>query len=82
MHNPIAASRISVILFSIRVKLFLAKPSAKIYQLALDQLQVKAKDAVFVDDVIENIEACEKVGMTGIHFKDSQRALKKLKALL
>ena len=59
-----------------------AKPSAKIYEFALGQLQVKAKEAVFVDDVIENIEACEKVGMKGIHFKDSQGALKQLKALL
>ena len=59
-----------------------AKPSAKIYEFALEQLQVKAKEAVFVDDVLENIKACEKLGMKGIHFKDSESALKQLKALL
>ena len=59
-----------------------AKPSAKIYEFALEQLQVKAKEAVFVDDVQENIEACEKLGMKGIQFKDPESALKKLKALL
>jgi len=59
-----------------------AKPSAKIYEFALEQLQVKAKEAVFVDDVQENIEACEKLGMKGIHFKDPESAFKKLKALL
>lgn len=59
-----------------------AKPSAKIYQHALEQLQVKAKEAVFVDDVLENIKACEKVGMQGIHFKDPESALAQLKALL
>ena len=59
-----------------------AKPSAKIYQFALEQLQVKAKEAVFVDDIQENIEACEKLGMKGIHFKDPESALKQLKALL
>jgi len=58
------------------------KPSAKIYEFALEQLQVKANEAVFVDDVQENIEACEKLGMQGIHFKDSESALKQLKALL
>jgi epoxide hydrolase-like predicted phosphatase len=58
------------------------KPSAKIYEFALEQLQVKAKEAVFVDDVLENIEACEKLGMKGIQFKDPESALKKLKALL
>jgi len=59
-----------------------AKPEAKIYQIALEQLQVKAREAVFVDDVQENIKACEKLGMKGIHFKDSESALKQLKALL
>ena len=58
------------------------KPSARIFEFALEQLQVKAKEAVFVDDVLENIEACEKLGMQGIHFKDSESALKQLKALL
>jgi len=59
-----------------------AKPSAKIFQIALEQLKVKAKEAVFVDDFIENIEACEKVGMIGIHFKDPESAIKQVKALL
>ena len=59
-----------------------AKPSAKIYHFALEQLQVQANEAVFVDDVFENIKACEKIGMQGIHFKDPESALKQLKALL
>jgi len=59
-----------------------AKPSAKIYQFALDQLKVQPKEAVFVDDVLENIEGCEKVGMKGIHFKDPESTLRQLKALL
>jgi len=59
-----------------------AKPSAEIFQLALKQLEVSPGEAVFVDDVLENIEACERVGMKGILFKDPQNTLKKLKALL
>ena len=58
------------------------KPDPKIYQLALEQLQVRAEEAVFVDDVLENIEACQKVGMQGIQFKDPESAIKQLKALL
>jgi len=58
------------------------KPEARIYQIALEQLQVKAKEAVFVDDVQENIEACEKLGMKGILFKSPESTLKQLKALL
>lgn len=59
-----------------------AKPSAKIYDIALERLQVRAKEAVFVDDFYENIEGCEKVGIKGIHFKDPESALQQLKALL
>ena len=58
------------------------KPDPKIYQLALEQLQVKAEEAVFVDDVLENIEVCQKIGMQGIQFKDPESAIKQLKALL
>jgi len=59
-----------------------AKPSAKIYHIALDQLEVSPNEAVFVDDFIENIKACEKLGIHGIHFRDTEDALKQLKALI
>ncbi len=59
-----------------------AKPDPKIYQIALEQLQVKPKEAVFVDDMPENIEACEKLGMKGIRFTNPESALKQLKAIL
>jgi len=59
-----------------------AKPEAKIYLLALEQAQVKAEAAVFVDDVPANIEACEKLGMKGILFKDPQEAMQQLKEIL
>lgn len=59
-----------------------AKPSAEIFQIALKQLEVSPNEAVFVDDFIENIEACRKVGMKGILFKDPESAMKQVKALL
>ena len=59
-----------------------AKPEAKIYHIALEQFEVSPSEAVFVDDFIENIEACEKLGIKGIHFKNPKVALKELKALL
>ena len=58
------------------------KPSAKIYELALEQAKVKAKEAVFVDDVAVNIEACEKVGMKGILFKDASETVNQINGLL
>lgn len=59
-----------------------AKPAEKIYRIALEKLQVKPKEAVFVDDFIENIEACEKIGMKGIQFRNPEDALDQLNRLL
>jgi len=59
-----------------------AKPSPKIYRVSLDQLGVSPGEAVFVDDFIENIEACEKLGMKGIHFKDPDTAMEQVRRLL
>lgn len=59
-----------------------AKPDPKIYRLALEQAQVRANEAVFVDDFIENIEACQKIGMKGIHFTDPAYAIEQVSAML
>jgi HAD superfamily hydrolase (TIGR01509 family) len=68
------------IVISAEVKV--AKPSEKIYQIALEQLKVSPNEAVFVDDFYENIEACEELGIKGVHFKNPEDALQQLKALL
>jgi HAD superfamily hydrolase (TIGR01509 family) len=59
-----------------------AKPDPKIYQIALEQAQVEAREAVFVDDFLENIAACQRLGMQGIHFRDPESAIEQVKALL
>ncbi len=69
-----------VMIISAEVRM--AKPGPGIYQHALDALGVKAEEAVFVDDFIENIEACRKLGWHGIHFRSREQALGELKALL
>ena len=66
----------------ISAEIGVAKPSAGIYELALQQAKVSASEAVFVDDMPANIEACEKVGMKGILFNDPQKSLDHLKLLL
>lgn len=69
-----------VMIISAEVRM--AKPGAGIYQHALDALGVKPQEAVFVDDFIENIVACRKLGWHGIHFRLREQALGELKALL
>lgn len=58
------------------------KPSARIYEIALEQAGVKAEETVFVDDVNINLEGCEEVGMKGILFNDPRENLIQLKRLL
>ncbi|MBN8654109.1 MAG: HAD family phosphatase [Anaerolineae bacterium] len=67
---------------TISAEVGMAKPEAKIYLLALEQAQVEAEAAVFVDDVPANIEACEALGMKGILFRDPLKAMNELKKLL
>jgi epoxide hydrolase-like predicted phosphatase len=67
---------------TISAEVGVAKPEAKIFQVALKQAGVSPNEAVFVDDFYVNIEGCEKVGMKGIHFKDASSALQQLKLLL
>ena len=57
------------------------KPQPEIYQLALKQLQVKANEAAFVDDMPKNVEAANALGMRGILFHDPLQVKKDLKAL-
>lgn len=47
----------------------LAKPDPALYQRCLSRLGVAAKEAVFVDDVRENIDAARKLGMATVHFQ-------------
>lgn len=44
------------------------KPFPKFYQILLDRYNVKAEEAVFIDDNIRNVEAAKQLGIDSIHF--------------
>lgn len=46
------------------------KPDAEIYRRALARLDIRAEQAVFVDDVFANVEAARRLGMRAIRFTD------------
>lgn len=48
----------------------LIKPDARIYQHALNALQVDPADTLFIDDLAENIEGAKAMGMAGIVHTD------------
>jgi HAD superfamily hydrolase (TIGR01509 family) len=60
----------------------MAKPLPGIYHYALKTFGVKPEEALFVDDVYENIVGCEKVGMKGVHFQNAAQALEEVRKLL
>jgi len=66
----------------ISAELGLAKPDPRLYNLALEQIGVKAEQAILVDDFIENVEGARSVGMQAILFKNPSQARKELAALL
>jgi epoxide hydrolase-like predicted phosphatase len=53
----------------------LVKPDARIFHLALEKLGAQPAEAIFVDDMPENIAACEALGMKGVHFRSAAQAL-------
>jgi epoxide hydrolase-like predicted phosphatase len=68
------------IIYSAEVKL--AKPDARIFQLALERLGVRAEEAVFVDDVLENVQAAQSLGMKGVQFKSTEQTIHDVKRYL
>lgn len=50
------------------------KPSARIYEIAIERLGVSAEECIMIDDIVANVEGAEIVGMHGVLFT-SNRAL-------
>jgi epoxide hydrolase-like predicted phosphatase len=69
-------------LMVISAEVGLAKPDPRIYHLVLERLQVPAQAAIFLDDVLENVEAAQSVGLTGIQFRSADQALTDLDQIL
>ena len=58
------------------------KPNPRIYHLALESLEARPEESVFLDDVLVNVEAARSVGMNAIQFTQPEKALEELKQLL
>lgn len=60
----------------------LAKPDPAIYAHIIKLCDVDANEAIFVDDVVENIEAANLFGIHGVLFKNSAQAIKDVQTIL
>jgi putative hydrolase of the HAD superfamily len=58
------------------------KPQPEIFRLGAERAGVEPRDCVFVDDLRENCEGAEAVGMTAILHRGAERTLPELERLL
>ena len=58
-----------------------AKPERRIYEIALERLGVKPREAVFIDDRVDFIEGAQKLGMYTIRFENPQQVKEALASL-
>ncbi len=58
------------------------KPDPAIYRLTLERLGVAARQAIFVDDMAENVAAAAALGLHAIHFHDQRQAVAAIRGLL
>lgn len=58
------------------------KPDERIYRVALERAGFGAAESIFVDDMKVNIEACERVGMKGVWFRDAREGMSEIERLL
>ncbi|MBM3228346.1 HAD-IA family hydrolase [Candidatus Pacearchaeota archaeon] len=57
------------------------KPNKKIYLITLKRMKINSKEAVFVDDRLENVSGAKKMGLHGIHFKSNNQVVREFKEL-
>jgi epoxide hydrolase-like predicted phosphatase len=68
------------VVFSCEVKL--AKPDPAIYHKVLSLTGVEANEAIFVDDVQQNIDAANQLGIHGVRFMNARQAISDVKSFL
>ena len=60
------------------------KPDPPIYELTIERLgdEITPAECLFVDDVLVNIEAARRLGMSAVHFRDNAQAVAEIEAAL
>jgi putative hydrolase of the HAD superfamily len=60
----------------------LEKPDPRFYHIVLERLDVLPEQAIFVDDIEENVLAAKRLGMKGVQFKETQQVIEEVKEYL
>ena len=54
------------------------KPEKEIYEIAMQRANANPQECLFIDDLIENIQAAKQIGIEGIHFISSEQLKQEL----
>jgi epoxide hydrolase-like predicted phosphatase len=81
--RQVLATRIPIVhLFDdivISAEVGMGKPDPRIFQLAVERLGVEPVEAVFIDDVLINVEAARRVGLNAIHYQNNPQLFSDLR---
>ncbi len=55
-----------------------SKPDVRIYQVLLDRYDLQPETTLFIDDLIENVEAARKLGIEAVQYKGSTKEVYEL----
>jgi len=58
------------------------KPEARIYEMTLERIGMRAEECIFIDDLHPNCEGAEALGMSAVHFRDNEQAIGEIRAAL
>jgi putative hydrolase of the HAD superfamily len=58
------------------------KPEPRIYEITLDRIDAAPDQAVFIDDVEDNVEAARALGIRSVWFRSSDQAITEIEAAL
>jgi epoxide hydrolase-like predicted phosphatase len=59
-----------------------AKPDERIFLLALERLDVLPREAVFIDDFLQNVDGARAVNINAVHFQNPEQAWEDLQRIL
>jgi epoxide hydrolase-like predicted phosphatase len=60
----------------------LVKPDPRIFHMALERLGVQPAEAIFIDDIKDNVEAARREGLFAIQYKETKKTLDELNRYL
>jgi putative hydrolase of the HAD superfamily len=55
------------------------KPDPEIYEITLERLGLSAPECIFIDDVEVNVEAARELGMSAVHFRENEQAIREIR---